>query len=48
MVAACTSQPPGVDQPEVYRAARSGYFLSQDQNAWQEVYTKTLANAVHP
>jgi phenylpropionate dioxygenase-like ring-hydroxylating dioxygenase large terminal subunit len=41
--------PPGVDQPEVYRAARSGYFVSPDDGAaWQDVYTRTLAAAAHP
>jgi hypothetical protein len=42
-------RPPGADDAGVYRAARSGYFTSpDDQTAWQEVYARTLATAVHP
>jgi phthalate 4,5-dioxygenase oxygenase subunit len=40
--------PPGVRDPEVYRGARSGYFISEGERPWQEVYATTLANAVHP
>jgi phenylpropionate dioxygenase-like ring-hydroxylating dioxygenase large terminal subunit len=41
--------PPGSDQPDVYRGARSGYFISPDDGAsWQEVYSRTLGAAVHP
>jgi phthalate 4,5-dioxygenase len=40
--------PPGIDDPEIYRGARSGYFVSSDQSPWQEVYARTLAAAVHP
>jgi hypothetical protein len=41
--------PPGADQPDVYRDARSGYFIAPDDGAsWQEVYARTLAAAVHP
>src|SRR5262249_56260829 len=41
--------PPGVDDASVYRAARSGYFVKpDDQGSWQEVYSRTLAEAVHP
>ena len=42
-------RPPGADDPGVYRAARSGYFLApEDQGSWQEVYARTLAASVHP
>jgi hypothetical protein len=42
-------QPPGADDPGVYRGARSGYFVNpDDQGAWHEVYAKTLAAAIHP
>jgi phthalate 4,5-dioxygenase len=40
--------PPGVDQPEVYRAARSGYFVSDDQNPWEQIYARRFTDAVHP
>ena len=41
------TQPPGVDEPRVYRA-RSGYFVTpEDGRSWQEVYAGTLAEAVH-
>jgi phthalate 4,5-dioxygenase oxygenase subunit len=40
--------PPGVDDPHVYHAARSGYFLSPEQRPWQEVYAHRLAAAMHP
>jgi hypothetical protein len=42
-------RPAGADDPGVYRAARSGYFLAPaDRGTWQEVYARTLAAAVHP
>jgi hypothetical protein len=40
--------PPGAEDPEVYRGARSGYFVSDDKNPWREVYARQLAAAVHP
>jgi phthalate 4,5-dioxygenase len=41
--------PPGVEDPDVYRGARSGYFLNPDSpSGWQEVYAATLASAAHP
>ncbi|HEU0160034.1 MAG TPA: (2Fe-2S)-binding protein, partial [Hyphomicrobiaceae bacterium] len=40
--------PPGAEEPEVYRGARSGYFISDDQRPWQEVYARQLAAAVRP
>ena len=43
------ARPPGALDPDVYRGARSGYFVSPDDlGPWQEVYAKTLAAAVHP
>jgi hypothetical protein len=35
--------PPGVENADVYRGARSGYFVSDDQSLWQEIYAKQLA-----
>src|SRR2546421_2471148 len=32
--------PPGADDAEVYRGARSGYFVSDDKNPWREVYAR--------
>jgi len=40
--------PAGVADGSVYHGARSGYFVSDDQRAWQEVYEHRLAQAVHP
>ena len=40
--------PPGAEDAEVYRAARSGYFVSEDESEWKDVYAKKLAEAVHP
>ena len=41
--------PPGVEDPGVYRAARSGYFVRPDDgSSWQQVYAGTLAESVHP
>ena len=40
--------PPGIDDPEVFRGARSGFFVSDDKSPWQEIYAKTLAGAVRP
>ena len=40
--------PPGVEDPQVYRAARSGYFVSEGDAPWQEVYARQLAASVHP
>jgi phthalate 4,5-dioxygenase len=37
--------PPGVENVDVYRDARSGYFVSADQTPWQEIYTKQLAQS---
>ena len=40
--------PPGVEDAEVFRGARSGYFVSDDNNPWQEIYVRQLAAALHP
>ena len=40
--------PPGVEDAEVFRGARSGYFVSDDTSPWQEVYARQLAAALHP
>jgi phenylpropionate dioxygenase-like ring-hydroxylating dioxygenase large terminal subunit len=40
--------PPGVEDGGVYHGARSGYFVSDDQREWQDVYKHRLANALHP
>ncbi len=42
------TMPPGVRDPEVYRGARSGYFVSEGERPWQEVYARQFASAVHP
>ena len=40
--------PPGVEDPAVFRGARSGHLVSDDKNPWQEIYAKELAAAVRP
>ncbi len=40
--------PPGIADPEVYRGARSGFFISSESIPWQEIYAKALAAAVRP
>src|SRR3954463_6128858 len=40
--------PPGADNPEVYRGARSGYLVSPDKSPWREFYAKQFAASVHP
>jgi phthalate 4,5-dioxygenase len=40
--------PPGVEDADVYRDARSGYFVSNDANPWREVYAKQLATSLRP
>ena len=40
--------PPGAEDADVYRGARSGYFVSDDKSEWQEVYANNLAEATHP
>ena len=40
--------PPGADNPNVYRGARSGYLVSPDQSPWRELYAKQFAASAHP
>jgi phenylpropionate dioxygenase-like ring-hydroxylating dioxygenase large terminal subunit len=40
--------PPGVEDADVFRGARSGYFTSEDNIPWQEIYAKQLAASVRP
>ena len=35
--------PPGVEDADVFRGARSGYLVSDDKTPWQEVYATELA-----
>jgi hypothetical protein len=38
--------PPGAEDCQVYRGARSGYFVSENASSWQEVYARQLAASV--
>jgi phthalate 4,5-dioxygenase oxygenase subunit len=44
--------PPGADEPSVYRGARSGYVVTNDndndKSEWQDVYARQLAAGAHP
>jgi phenylpropionate dioxygenase-like ring-hydroxylating dioxygenase large terminal subunit len=40
--------PPGIEDAEVFRGARSGYFTSDDNSPWQEIYAKELVASVRP
>jgi hypothetical protein len=40
--------PPGVEDAEVFREARSGFFITDDASPWQEIYAKQLAASVRP
>jgi hypothetical protein len=40
--------PPGAEDPEVFRGARSGYFVTDHQGSWQDVYARQLAGAIRP
>jgi phthalate 4,5-dioxygenase len=40
--------PPGAEDAEVFRGARSGYCVSDHNGPWQEVYARQLAAAVRP
>jgi hypothetical protein len=42
------TMPPGAEDPEVYRGARSGYLVSADKSPWQQLYGRELAAAAHP
>jgi phenylpropionate dioxygenase-like ring-hydroxylating dioxygenase large terminal subunit len=40
--------PPGVENVEVFRDARGGYFVSQDSSRWQDAYAEQLTLASRP
>jgi phthalate 4,5-dioxygenase len=40
--------PPGVESAEVFRDARSGYFITHDRRPWREIYASQLAASVRP
>jgi hypothetical protein len=40
--------PPGAEDAEVFRGARSGYFVSEDTASWQETYARQLLASIHP
>jgi phthalate 4,5-dioxygenase len=40
--------PPGVDNVEVFRDARGGYFVSEGESGWQDAYAAQLAAASRP
>lgn len=40
--------PPGAEDAEVYRRARSGYFVSEQNGSWKEIYARQLGAAVRP
>jgi phthalate 4,5-dioxygenase oxygenase subunit len=40
--------PPGVENVEVFRDARGGYFVSDDSSGWQDAYAEQLALAWRP
>jgi hypothetical protein len=40
--------PPGVEDADVFRGARSGYLVSDDKTASQEVYARQFAASLRP
>jgi len=40
--------PPGVEDVEVFRDARGGYFVSDDKRGWRDAYAEQLALVSHP
>ncbi len=40
--------PPGAVDPEVFRGARSGYFISGEARPWLDIYNSQLSHAVRP
>jgi hypothetical protein len=40
--------PPGVEDAEVYRGARSGHLVSDDTTSWQDLYARQLAASLRP
>jgi phenylpropionate dioxygenase-like ring-hydroxylating dioxygenase large terminal subunit len=40
--------PPGVEDADIFRGARSGYLISEDNIPWQDIYARHLAASVRP
>jgi len=40
--------PPGMEDADVYRGARSGYLVSDDKTPWQDLYVRQLAASLRP
>jgi hypothetical protein len=40
--------PPGVNNPEIAAAARSGDLIAPEDQPWLEAYEETLNEALHP
>jgi hypothetical protein len=40
--------PPGVDNPEIATACRSGDLIAPDVQNWLDAYEETLNQALHP
>ncbi|MBV9200824.1 MAG: hypothetical protein JOY83_14065 [Alphaproteobacteria bacterium] len=40
--------PPGVDDPDIYTAVRSGDFLADAKVAWRDAYEMQMRAAVRP
>jgi len=40
--------PPGVEDADIFREARSGYFVSDETAPWRDIYAKQLARSVRP
>lgn len=38
--------PPGAEEPGIYGSARSGYFVSEDEKSWRDVYAERLKAAI--
>ncbi len=42
------TSPPGIERADVFRHARSGYFISADHKPWQQLYAEHLAKSARP
>ena len=42
------ASPPGADLGDVYRGARSGYFVSTDQSEWRDISAHQLDRSIRP
>jgi phthalate 4,5-dioxygenase len=40
--------PPGVENPDVFRDARGGYFVADEASGWQDAYAREMAAAWRP